>query len=90
MEHCFLSLHISTQSGSFQQDTVKMGAEQDAEVTRFVDRLIELHRVLSRLDDLRPCQSVNELFGELVGLCTQTLSTSTTNEVSCPPFSSFT
>lgn len=41
----------------------------------------KIYGVLAQRSDLRPCKAVNELFGGLVGLCIQTLSEKTVNEV---------
>jgi nicotianamine synthase len=50
------------------------------QVKRFINDITRVHRALSQTADLRPSELVNGLFGELVSLCNQTLSTSSTKQ----------
>jgi hypothetical protein len=56
--------------------------QDDWEVETLVTNLLRLHAQLSSKSDLRPCESINELFGQLVGLCTRVVSESVANKVS--------
>jgi len=47
-----------------------------------VHQILSLYNRISREKDLRPCAAINTLFGELVGLCTQTLSQEVTRTAS--------
>jgi nicotianamine synthase len=49
------------------------GDQEDMVVERLVTHLVSLHTELSSLSDLSPCEEVNRLFEELVGLCTRTV-----------------
>lgn len=39
-----------------------------------IQQILSLYQKLSGKTDLRPCTAINAIFGELVGLCTKTLS----------------
>jgi Nicotianamine synthase protein len=58
--------------------------QDDSEANQLVTHIIGLHTKLSSLPDLTPCEKVNTLFEELVGLCTQTVSESVVLEVREP------
>jgi nicotianamine synthase len=49
------------------------GDQEDMVIERVVTHIITLHTGLSSLSDLSPCEEVNRLFNELVGLCTRAM-----------------
>ncbi|TVY26502.1 putative nicotianamine synthase [Lachnellula hyalina] len=48
------------------------------EAQSHVEQVLSLYRSLCKQPDLRPCTSINAIFNELVGLCTQTMSKNVT------------
>ncbi|KAE9364131.1 Nicotianamine synthase [Stipitochalara longipes BDJ] len=59
--------------------------QEDPEAQHIVSNLLRLHTELFLLSDLRPCDIINALFGELVEQCTRTVGESiTTRVMSCP------
>ena len=62
--------------------SVSHAADQEKpEVLNIVTDLLRLSAELSVKTDLRPCGNVNNLFGELVRLCTRTVSERVVTEV---------
>jgi hypothetical protein len=57
-------------------------ASIDDQVEIFIRKVLELHNILSLKVDLRPSSQINDLLGQLVGLCTQTFSDNATKTVS--------
>lgn len=55
--------------------------QEEPEVQNIVTDLLRLSAELSGRTDLRPCENVNNLFGELVSLCTRTVSERVVTEV---------
>ncbi|PMD16938.1 nicotianamine synthase 3 [Hyaloscypha hepaticicola] len=55
--------------------------QEEPEVQSIVTDLLRLSTELSGKTDLRPCDNINNLFGELVGLCTWTVSERVVTEV---------
>jgi nicotianamine synthase len=47
-----------------------------------IQQILSLYNRLSQKTDLKPCAAINTIFGELVGLCTQTLSQEVTRAAS--------
>ena len=54
----------------------------EAEAESYIEYILSLYGSLSKKTDLRPCTSINAIFRELVGLCTQTLSQDVTKAAS--------
>ena len=54
------------------------------EADSHIDHILSLYDSLSRKQDLRPCASINAIFGEVVGLCIRTLSQGVTKMASDP------
>jgi len=74
-------------SDSSNSSVTLIDSQQEAgpEVESLVTEITRLHKNLSSRTDLKPCTEVNTLFGELIELCTQTLSEYVTSQV-CKSF----
>ncbi|KAL2059942.1 hypothetical protein VTL71DRAFT_10097 [Oculimacula yallundae] len=72
--------HIT--STSITHMTTKRGPSNEA-AENLISELLKIHGRLDAIgaDNLKPCEEVNLLFGQLVGLCIRTTSESVTNKV---------
>jgi hypothetical protein len=55
---------------------------QNLEAGRLIQNILKIHKKLSAMHDLTPSAYLNELFGELVGMCAETRSEGVTRKVS--------
>jgi nicotianamine synthase len=73
----------NTASGAISSVSVSHTTSQEKpEVRQLIANILRNHTELSSLSDLRPCEEVNTLFGELVGLCTKSVCEHDANEAS--------
>lgn len=54
---------------------------QNLEAGILIQNILKIHKKLSALHDLTPSAHINELFGELVGMCAETRSDGVTRKV---------
>jgi hypothetical protein len=79
------AIDVDAQSAS----VTLVGEIVSQEAESHIDHILSLYDSLSRKTDLRPCASINAMFGELVGLCIQTLSQGVTQAASHPLHSTY-